>query len=105
MLRWKQLQAALGKYERVRGEGEQGAPRAGHVAYCRHLRHCWPQSSSPPETPMFVVCICVPVLSMCVYTHVCLYMLAVFVCVCPAQGRSRDEGGRRGGAEQPEEES
>ena len=31
---------------------------------------------------MFVVCICVPVLSMCVYTHVCLYMLAVFVCVC-----------------------
>ena len=31
---------------------------------------------------MFVVCICVPVLSMCVCTHVCLFMLAVFVCVC-----------------------
>ena len=33
---------------------------------------------------MFVVCICVPMLSMCVYTHVLIYAgcVCVFVCVC-----------------------
>ena len=47
----------------------------------------------------------------CVYTRVLIYAgcdcVCVCVCVwvCPAQGRGRDEGGRRGGAEQPEEES
>ena len=45
MLRWKRLQATLGKYERARGGGEQerarggheqGATRAGHGAHRLH---------------------------------------------------------------------
>ena len=34
-----------------------------------------------PETPVFPVCICVPKLSMCVYTHMCLCQTCLCVCV------------------------
>ena len=45
--------------------------------------------------------------SMCVYACVLVSAVCVCVCVCVclAQGRHRDEGNRRGSAEQPSEEA
>ena len=61
--------------------------RHKHTVYtntCSAWGHKHKQGTQAPETPLFPVWVCVPMLSMCVYTHMCLHQtcLCVRVCVC-----------------------
>ena len=51
------------------------------------------------EASVPCLCLCLHAEHVCVYTRV--LVSTMFVCVCTAQGRCRDEGGRRGGAQLP----
>ena len=64
---------------------------------CSTWGHRHKQRTQAHETPLFPVRVCVPMLSMCVYTCMCLHRtclcvcVCVRVCVCPDYGRRRDE--------------
>ena len=49
---------------------------------CSAWGHKHKQGTQPPETPLFPVWVCVPMLSMCVYTRMCLHRTCLCVCVC-----------------------
>ena len=59
--------------------------RHKHTVYtntCSAWGHKHKQGTQAPETPLFPVWVCVPMLSMCVYTHVLASDMFVCACVC-----------------------
>ena len=61
--------------------------RHKHTVYtntCSAWGHKHKQGTQAPETPLFPVWVCIPMLRMCVYTHMCLCQtfVCVHVCVC-----------------------
>ena len=64
-------------------------PTQTHVCIqtCSAWGHKHKQGTQPPETPLFPVWVCVPMLSMCVYTRMCLHRTCLCVCVCVCVSR------------------